>query len=306
MRATPSGGVSALPQGPALRHFKPDADEAAPVATAGGAARASFPGFKHHGGPIVASALVHASFWGKAWKSDQVHIRQARRLNRFIRDLLASNYMNILSQYGAGEGAGKAGRFAGTSFMSNVAGQLRDADIRRILQSAVNAGTLPEPGKPARDVVMIYLAEGIEVRGPGPARLCEPKGENAFGYHSSFKTRARNPFYYAVIPALDDACIQSTCGGGECSLRVTQTQEQRRTQISSHEFAEMVTDPDVGGWYDARSHSENGDICNGQPATIKVGSRTWTVQRIYSKHDDVRSGGSRYCITSAPRPIPRL
>jgi hypothetical protein len=30
---------------------------------------------------------------------------------------------------------------------------------------------------------------------------------------------------------------------GNCSLQLSQTQEQRLTQVTSHEFAEMCTDP---------------------------------------------------------------
>ena len=56
--------------------------------------------------------------------------------------------------------------------------------------------------------------------------------------------------------------LNSVSGG--CSLNLGETQEQRRTQVASHEFLEMISDPDVPtGWY-GNSSDEIGDTCNGQ------------------------------------------
>ena len=286
---------------PALKHFAQSPDDLAPAARAAGA----HPKFKNHGGPIVTSATVHASFWGANWQSDPAHVQRAARLGQFLQDLLASTYMNILSQYGAGRGAGQAGAFAGSGTITTVANQLTDANIQGILQSAIDSGGLPEPGQPAQDVVMIYLAEGIEVQGPDPARMCEPSGDNAFGYHHFFTTRAGHSLYYAVVPGLDDGCLKASCPSDQsCSLHLALTQEQRQTQVSSHEYSETVTDPEGTGWYDGKAGAENGDICNGESGTITVGARTWTVQLMYSKHDDVATRGRTTCIASAPQPIP--
>jgi len=108
------------------------------------------------------------------------------------------------------------------------------------------------------------------------------------------------------MPTLDDNCIKNTCPGGSgCSLQLSQTQEQRLTQVTSHEFAEMCTDPKFqAGWYGPDS-DENGDICNGQPATITVGSNTWNVQRQYSLTDDETTSGTTFCIVDAPTPMPK-
>jgi hypothetical protein len=73
----------------------------------------------------------------------------------------------------------------------------------------------------------------------------------------------------------------------------------------SHEFAEVVTDPELNAWYDSNG-SENGDICNGNAGTITVSSNTWTVQRMYSKYDDIQSNGALTCVTEPPNPLPRL
>src|SRR5262249_26525350 len=153
-----------------------------------------------------------------------------------------------------------------------------------------------------------FLDEGVAVNDPGLGIvMCEAAGDTAFGYHFDFVTAAGNEFYYAVIPGLDDACLKHSCSSDAgCSLHLSQTQEQRRTQVTSHEFAEMVTDPKFKtGWW-GPSSDENGDICNGEADFITVSSRTWDVQRQYSKTDDINTNGASFCLTEAPSPIPKL
>lgn len=263
-----------------------------------------FPNFVWHGGPVIVHPEVHTSFWGSLW-NDATHHARAQRLNQYHRDLLASGFMNVLSQYGVGQGPGKAGTFVGESFISSVPTTLTDPIIRRTIQSAIDGGVLPEPDDTPSIALMIYLDENIGINDPADQLvLCEPRNDNAFGYHDFFKTKAGHNFHYAVIPALSDACLQNSCPSGDngCSLRLTQTQEQRQTQVASHEFAEMVTDPELNGWTDPQN-GENGDICNGESSTITVGANTWTVQRTYSKTDDIATNGKQFCRESAPAPI---
>jgi serine protease len=284
------------------------ATKAAAAAAAPG--QLAFPGFVYNGGSVIASPAVYTSFWGALW-SDAAHQSAAQRLNLYVQDLLASNFMNVLSQYGVGSGAG-SGQFAQTSFLPNVANQLTDNDIQNTIQPAINAGQMPEP--PANNtsqVLLIFLDEDTEVndRNLGIV-LCEPQGDTAFGYHNNFTTAAGNSFYYGVIPGLDDACLLNSCGNSPCSLNPSLSQEQRRTQVTSHEFAEMLTDPaPPSGWYDQSdpNSGEVGDICNGQSDTIAGASgNSWTVQRIYSAYDDQQTGGANYCLSQSTTPEPLL
>jgi hypothetical protein len=264
--------------------------------------------FAYHGGPVISCPFMYTSFWGSLWQSDPAHLQEAGRLSQFCKDLVNSDYMNVLSQYGVGSGKG-SGLFMQASFVSNVPANLTDSGIHTIIQNCINAGAIPEPPQNNRtNVLIIYLDENTAVQDPGfGISMCEPSGDNAFGYHFDFTTAKGNPFYYAVIPALDDKCLQNTCGGSPtCSLHPTQTQEQRRTQVTSHEFAEMCTDPKFKtGWW-GPSSDENGDICNGEADNITVGPNTWDVQRQYSKFDDINSNGATFCVTTAPNPIPKL
>ncbi len=287
------GGVSPQKYGPVL-------EGATGIAPAAPPAAGKYTGFVYHGGPIITAPSVTVTFWGPSWTSGGA----ASRLDQFCQDLLVSGFMNVISQYGVGSGT-----YAGSSNIASVASQLNDAGVQSTIQSAIDAGTVPEP--PANNtsqVLIVFLDESIEINDPNAGLvLCEPTGDTAFGYHNFFTTRAGNDFYYSIVPALDDACLQASCPGGDsgCSLSLTETQEQRRTQVASHEFAEMTTDPHLSGWYD-QQNGENGDICNGEADTITVGANTWTVQRIYSKTDDMNSNGATFCISSAPSPIPPL
>ena len=259
--------------------------------------------FGYQGGPVIADPQVYATFWGAAWAAAD-HAQRRSNLVQFTQDLLASDYMNILSQYGVGQGAAKAGTWMGDSNLATVSGQISDTDIHAKIQSLIDAGTLPEPGSPSTMALMIFMDESIEISDDTiGVKMCEPQGDNAFGYHNFFTTNAGHQFYYAVIPSLTDDCLKSSCPqDSTCSLRLAQTQEQRQTQVASHEFSEMVTDPEISAWRDPNSGNENGDNCNGQNGTITVNGRTWTVQRMYSLVDD--QAGREACVLGPGNPIP--
>ena len=280
-----SGGVS------------PATLKTAPAAGPGSGAIADF---AYHGGPVVKCPQVYSSFWGPSW-SDATHQTRATHLNQFLKDLVASKYMNVLAQYGVGP----AGIFVRSSFVASVPSQINEAQIASTIQNAINGGVVPEPPATNNNIVlMIYLDETIAVDEPG-LRMCEATSDNAFGFHFNFTTAKGNQFFYAVIPGLNDTCLKNSCSSDAgCSLHLAESQEQRITQVSSHEFAEMVTDPIFKtGWW-SPSADENGDICNGQSATITVGPNTWTVQRQYSRTEDI--AGRSFCVVDAPNPVPKL
>jgi hypothetical protein len=295
------GGVSAQRHAPSI-HGAEKAMEARGVPVAAGA----FPGFVYNGGPVVSCPFIYTSFWGSLW-GNLDHVEEAGRLSQFCDDLVNSDFMNILSQYGVGTGRG-SGLFMQASFLHSVPNQLTDGDIQQTIQACINAGTIPEPG--ANNVLIIYLDENTDVNDPALGiTMCEQAGDTAFGYHNFFTTTAGNPFYYAVIPGLDDACLQNSCPGNDagCSLHLSETQEQRRTQVTSHEFAEMCTDPQLNAWYDP-ANGECGDICNGESDSITgtTSPNTWTVQNQYSKYDDMNTNGAVYCLSQTPNPEPKL
>jgi hypothetical protein len=295
------GGVSPVPHKPATNDLETVVAPPGPAPTAG-----AFPGFSYHGGPVVKFPQLYASFWGSSWLAGAANLQRAARLGQFLTDLVASKYMNTLSQYGAGSGAG-TGCFMRSNFVSNVPSSLTGTDLRNTLQSCIDAGALPEPN--GNTCIVIYLADELAVNDPTDGiEMCEPTNDNAFGFHTFFATTAGNPCYFAVIPGLTNACLTDSCPGNDtgCSLHLAEAQEQRQTQVTSHEFSEMITDPELNAWWDANSGAEVGDICNGESATITVGPNTWTVQREYSKTDDQSTNGATFCVVEEPNPLPKL
>jgi hypothetical protein len=265
---------------------------------AGAAAGSAHPNFTYHGGPVVVIPQVYTIFLGN-WVTAQNQDR-ANRLNQFIIDLLNSTYMNILSQYGCGS----TGNFIRSAFIANSNLNLKDVDIRAILQDAISNNLIPEPKNPS-NINLIYLDNATGFKDTDII-MCEPANDNAFGYHNFFTTSAGNSCYYAVVPGLIDDCISKTCGSdSSCSLQLAESQEQRQTQVTSHEFSEMISDPQLNAWFDPKD-GENGDICNGQSGTISVGANVWTVQLMYSKIDDDKSKGKITCISSVVNPYPSL
>jgi len=300
-RQNPRGGVHPRMHTGATHGAAPVAGHRARRHAAG-----SFPNFTYNGGPVIASPQVFSSYWGSLW-SDAAHQQRMQTLDQYLTDLVGSPFMNVLSQYGVGPGV-----FKGRTAVASVPTVLTEAQIHSILQAGIDNGTFPEPGNPSELALIVFLDENIGVNDTSdpnsPLILCEPTNDDAFGYHSFFTTQAGHLFYYAIIPALSDQCIAQTCpDDNPCSLHRAQSQEQRITQVTSHEFAEMTTDPALNAWFDPdRNTGENGDICNGESDTITVGANTWTVQRIYSKQDDIQTGGQTFCRASAPAPLPLL
>jgi hypothetical protein len=110
-----------------------------------------------------------------------------------------------------------------------------------------------------------------------------------------------------ALVGLNDDCIRNTCPDpNACSLSLNETREQRQTQVTSHEVSEMVTDPKLTAWFDDNGGAENGDICNGEAGPITVGPNTWTVQKMYSKFDDVKTKGGTVCVIAPKKPLPAV
>jgi hypothetical protein len=276
-----------------------------------GSGPGNFPDFLYRGGVVINTPQVHAVFLGD-WTSTANQTR-ATRLQQFITDLLGSSYMNMLSQYGCGT----SGALVSSVFISDTTASLNDSDLHTVLQTAINNSQVPEPVANSNIVFLVYLDDNMVVV---DEQICEAAGN--FGYHSHFQTTAGNECFYGIIPGLSDACLTTTCSGDDidCSLHLAQTQEQRQTQVISHEFSEMITNPNVAlSLTDTRVESwcrpltavpvgphEAGDICNGQTGTITVGSNSWNVQLMYSKWDDMNSNGATTCVSAEASPLPSM
>lgn len=279
------------------------------VALGGGpfaAGAGAFAGFTYHGGRIINTPQVYTVFLGD-WTS-AANQNRATRLNQFLNDLMHSDYMNMLAQYGCGT----SGSVVNSVFIPSTNHNLNRTDIENVFQTAINNSQIPEPTNQS-NVYVLFLDDSTGVNGTfgtDHTVMCEASSDDAFGFHFHFNTTAGNELFYAVVPGLTDTCLTNSCpSDSTCSLHLAQTREQRQTQVLSHEFSEMISDPDVEGtegWTEPSGPHENGDICNGHSGTLTVGSNSWTVQLMYSKYDDQQTNGATTCVLGSSFPLPSL
>jgi len=249
----------------------------------------------HQGGYTINNPQMLNVFVGN-WDSGS-NTERIERINQFTADLLGSNYMSLLVQYGCTT----PGSFIGSAKITSVPSKnLNDLAVQGLLQQAISNNIIPEPKK--NTVYILYFDNTIGFTDNSiNINMCSPTAsDTAFGYHHFFVTQKSNKCYYGVIPPLTDYCLQNTCFSSlNCSLKNAQTQEERITQVASHEIAEIISDPESNAWFDTLSGRENADICNGFRASISNSGRSWNVQQIYSHMDDKRTNGNIVCAASS-------
>src|SRR5215471_6060662 len=143
-----------------------------------GSGAGSFPDFVYNGGPVIRNPLVYNIFLGD-WSSS-ANQNRATRLNQFVTDLMNSNYMNMLAQYGCGS----TGTLVNSVFIASNNHDLNRTDVETIFQTAINNGTVPEPTNPS-NVYILFLddASGVNgVFGTDDIVMCEATNDSAFGF----------------------------------------------------------------------------------------------------------------------------
>jgi len=211
------------------------------VATAPGIVAPPGPELTYRGGPLMTAVQVFTAFWGQAWNATaQQSI--ITTVNDFFRFIVASAYIDQLSEYNTPEYTIGRGRVAGTATVtaSEPGTNVTDTAIREMFQGQLSDKTAFPPAGP-NALYFVFLPPGVSVVAGGD-RSCQ-----AFcGYHDHINSR----IFYAVVPYPNCA----GCLGGIGPLDAL-------TSICSHELAEAITDPiPPQGWYDD-NQGEIGDIC---------------------------------------------
>ncbi|HEY2176371.1 MAG TPA: hypothetical protein VGH85_21395 [Mycobacteriales bacterium] len=244
-----AAGVAPLVSAP--RGVVPPADfEAAgvaPVITAP-------PGLTNHGGPILGAVQIVPIYWGAAW-SQTANSQLATQLDGFFDFILTSEYMDMLAEYSTATTTIQHGtRLPSVRITNSEPGtivgavrQVTDGQIQTSLQGFIANGTVPATN--ANTLYFIYLPPGV-VSLLGSSQSCAAGG--FCGYHNHI-----GGVRYAVIPFVN-------CAGCVFPGQFLDT----LTEVSSHELAEAVTDPDLNAWWDSSSGDEIGDICNRQTTRL--------------------------------------
>jgi hypothetical protein len=217
-------------------------------------AGAAPPSLTNHTGPVLGAVEVVPIYWGAAW-ANSTNAKVAAQLDQYFDFILASSYIDLLSQYGtASTPIGHGRRVRSVRASSSEPGtvtsggrQVTDAQIQTAVQGWVADGTVP--ATTANTLYFVYLPPGVVSVMSDGSQSCA-----AFcGYHN-----AVGNVYYAVIP-------YATCNGCVFAGAFLDT----LTEVSSHELAEAITDPALNAWWDPNTGNEIGDICNRQ--TMRLG-----------------------------------
>jgi hypothetical protein len=216
------------------------------------------PQLTYGGGPLVTAVDVFTVFWGEAW-SAAAQQSLVTSLNAFFGFIVASPYVDQLSEYDTPASHIRRGRFVGTATVTAppLGTTVTDTAIRQMLEQQL-AGKTSFPAAGPNTVYFVFLPPGVLVAAGGD-RSCQ-----AFcGYHDHINAQV----FYAVVPY--PGC--AGCLGGLGPLDAL-------TSISAHELAEAITDPvPPHGWYDD-THGEIGDFCAWQNKRLG----RYTVQLLWS------------------------
>jgi hypothetical protein len=245
----------------------------------------------NHGGPTMQAARVHFIFWlppGTTFDptaADGTGNYQTLE-ERFVNDLSASAYLNVMTQYPGQCGTNqcvldnRAGVVSlGGSFLDTrayphagtVADPLQDADIQAEVTHAIAArGWTAGPDA----IFFVLTGAGIEECSGSSCTF------NAFcAYHGAFN--AGNIIY----SYLSDASFNSAgCGEGIATGVNGQLSSDREIALMSHEFFEAIDDPrsDLSAWWSSTDGNEGGDNCNQLPATVVLNGNSYNTQQQWS------------------------
>jgi hypothetical protein len=213
---------------------------------------APVPHLQHHGGPVIGSVEVVPIYWGAAWAVG-TNAQLASQLDGFFDFIVTSSYMDLLHEYSTASTAIQHGRRLTSAHVSDsepgtvtASGrQVTDAQIQTALQGWIANQTVP--ATTANTLYFVFLPPNVVSVSFG-SESCVAGG--FCGYHD----RIGN-VYYAVIPYVN-------CPGCVFSGQFLDT----LTEVSSHELAEAITDPELNAWWDPVTGpgDEIGDICNRQ------------------------------------------
>jgi len=237
---------------------------------------------EYFGGPVIGTVKVEVVFWGKNVAKPTVN-----GIAPFLKSLADSTFADLLSQYATNltgvnghKGTNqkiKRGTLLGHVQITpkNTSLTVSDAAIGSEIVHQITIGKLPRQSP--NTLYMIYFPADITITLDG-STSCVAFG----GYHEATPGNpAKNNIFYGVMP---------DCGGGFVE----------QTIVTSHEFAEAVTDPiPTPGSNPAYPQAWNtsdgfeiGDLCEGLDATLTSGKTAYTVQEVFDKKTNACATGN--------------
>lgn len=285
-------------------------------------ARAAVQDPVYFGGPVLHREQVVLVEWGRL--VDSRFTNTAAGDPAFFQYLQSqagatSDLLGVLAQYGdeidgvAGNAANAPTydaeiQIAPSEATGSANATVTDGQIQTQLSNSIAAGALPEPldnGLGTIYVVLFPPKDTID----GPAGT----GNSATGfcaYHNTGGSTA-SPLLYEVVPNTNG----NFNSGGGCGPKSTALGNE--TSVLSHEFAEAISDPEIGfdlsneyafpaAWAsNVNGEGEIADICDTGVAGEDAQNGPWTVQKLWSSLDGACEGSeSHYSAPAASISFP--
>jgi len=251
------------------------------------------PAITYHGGPLLTHVDVNTVFYGQNWSTDDPTGNLRNSLIDYQKAMVQSPYLTMLGEYGVGRGS--FGAYDPVYSGPKAGDTVTETQIQGMLLNEIAGKRLAYT---PRELYFVYLPPNVRSAWDQVSSF-NPTG--SYGHHGSFNFFG-STVYYAVIqhPSVYPYGI-----GGLNTF-------QQLTEVSSHELAEAVTDPDVrlndtgvaagsqGGWFDSDKYvvwhsplgwvssanphyqQEIGDYVNLQYDTFVANGTPYTVQKEWS------------------------
>jgi hypothetical protein len=228
----------------------------------------------YHNGLLVQSPGINVAFWGQAWdpQKNPSLDRRERQVAKYISNFVSlDGFFAQLAEYKITQQVPFG--FNGSDIITSGPAPnttVSDAQIQTMLDQEIGKHNLfpPLPDQ----MYLVVTPPNVTVTFNGGTSQ-----KNFVGYHNSFVSQSYpgKEIIYVVIP--DQAGNAKLAGLSAF---------QQDTAVFSHEFAEAVTDPDSGGWWDSDPNSstyraEIGDVTANQEGIYQgyTTQKIWSVQQ---------------------------
>jgi hypothetical protein len=199
----------------------------------------------YHGGPVSSGTPVELLFWGDWWNSDEGVARRNLYVTR-AQGLLASDYFSELVQYGVAKPTWRGARVVTNpeplaAFNSNDDVQ----SVPDLIDTLVDDNVFPDPDD-EKIAFVVFMAKGF-------TQSIGQNGSHTDDYTSDFPwvsevLGAKGWFWVAWVRFFGNP---GATGGDE--------DPESAMRTCSHELVEMLTDPELDGWY---AGSVSGEIAD--------------------------------------------
>ncbi len=245
-------------------------------------------GIQYQGGNVMYQGVNVYYIWYGDWSTTAVKTN----LPAFAQALGGSSYWHILTTYADAlhGNVTDAVTFSGQVTDNYSQGKsLDDSHVAAIVQSALNAGTLPvDPN----GVYLVMAGKDINETSGLCTKYC--------GWHSSMSFKASSSIKFGFIG--DPEVCRNACGANSNPTppHGDKGVSDAVADVVAHELAEAATDPDLNAWLVTNTSSpsdgqEVGDLCawnwvaqsqvtvNGAPVVynVKLGSSYWLLQGLW-------------------------